>query len=143
MVVFVNGEKDPSQYRKFRVRSLSNLPNSPNDFAMMQQIISRRLKHLDWPYPDLIIVDGGKGQVSAAVSAISAMKQLNNEAMDIPVIGLAKREETIITPDIENFIEISLPKDSPALHLVMRIRDEAHRFAITYHKKLRSKAFVH
>ena len=69
-------------------------------------------------------------------SALKAMKQFNNETIGIPVIGLAKREETIIT---SNFEEIKLSKDSEALKLIMRIRDEAHRFAITYHKKLRSK----
>ena len=164
MVVFINGEKDSSQYRRFKIKNLPNFPaspagrpNLPNDFAMMQQVIQRRLNHKEWPFPDLIIVDGGKGQVSAAMNAISAMKQLNNETMDIPIIGLTKREETIIIPsprplslrerarvrvDRENFVDVSLPKDSPALHLVMRIRDEAHRFAITYHRRLRSKQLL-
>lgn len=136
MVVLVDGEIDKSQYRKFRMRSLG-----PNDFAMMQEVISRRLKHKEWNLPDLIIVDGGRGQVS------SALEVVRSSGFGIPVIGLAKREETIIAP-FENlpfikdqiaFEEISLPKNSPALNLIMRIRDEAHRFAITYHKKLRSK----
>lgn len=137
MVVFTNGEKNSSQYRKFKIRNLPDFSNSPNDFAMMQQVLERRLSHKEWRFPDLIIVDGGKGQVSAALKALRTMKQFNNEVINIQLIGLAKREEIIITSD---FKEIRLPKDSPALHLVQRIRDESHRFAITYHRKLRSKA---
>lgn len=127
MVVFLNGEKSGANYRRFKIRY--QIPNKPNDFAMMSEVLQRRMKHTEWPSPDLIIVDGGKGQVT------SAKKVLEEKKLDIPIIGLAKREETIITLD---FKEISLPKDSPALHLIMRIRDEAHRFAITYHRKLRS-----
>lgn len=154
MVVFINGEKEGSQYRKFKIRK----DGKPNDFAMMKEVLQRRFRHDEWDTPDLIIVDGGKGQVS------SAMKILNQSRISIPLIGLAKREETIIIPEqfqintniqsqisnenIKNwkfefgnlkFKEVSLPKDSKALHLIMRIRDEAHRFAITYHKKLRNK----
>ncbi len=129
MVVFINGEKDGSLYRKFKIRTM----DTPNDFAMMQEVLQRRMKHEEWPYPDLIIVDGGKGQVS---SAVSVLKERN---IMIRIIGIAKKEETIITSD---FKEIMLPKESNALKLVMRIRDEAHRFAITYHRKLRSKALI-
>lgn len=128
MVTFVNGEKASEFYRRFKIKFVKDVPN---DFAMMHEILQRRIKHLDdWGKPDLIIVDGGKGQIS------SAMKALVESGITIPLVGLAKREETIITTD---FLEISLHKDSEALHLVQRIRDEAHRFAITYHKKLRSK----
>lgn len=137
MVVLTDGEIDKSQYRKFRMKS-----PGPNDFAMMQEVLTRRLKHQEWKLPDLIVVDGGRGQVS------SALEIVRNNGSSIPVIGLAKREETIIVPfeirpyikDKVVFREISLPKNSPALNLIMRIRDEAHRFAITYHKKLRSKS---
>jgi len=129
MVTFTNGEKDSSWYRKFRIKTL----NTPNDFGMMGEVLKRRFSHKEWPYPNLIIVDGGKGQVSVAVKAL---RNINSK---IPIIGLAKKEETIITSDLE---EISLPKDSNALKLIMRIRDEAHRFAITYHRKLRSKNFL-
>ena len=130
MVVFVNGEKESSLYRRFRIRK----DGIPNDFAMHQEVMGRRLKHIeDWPLPDLFIIDGGKGQVS------SVKKILDEAGVDVPVIGLAKREETIITSDLK---EVSLPKHSPALKLIMRIRDEAHRFAITYHRKLRSKNFL-
>lgn len=126
MVVFIQGEKNKAEYRKFKVRTL----NSPNDFAMMEEVLQRRMRHSEWPMPDLIIVDGGKGQVSSVLKVLKSVKK------NIPLIGLAKKEETIITSD---FKQIVLPKDSEALKLIMKIRDEAHRFAITYHKKLRSK----
>jgi len=128
MVVLTNGEKDTNSYRRFKIRKYYK--NKPNDFAMIEEVLERRLKHKDWQNPSLLVIDGGKGQVS------SARKVLNALDLDIPLIGLAKREETIITSDLRG---ISLPKDSKALHIVMKIRDEAHRFAITYHKKLRSK----
>ena len=129
MAVFIKGEKQPSLYRRFRIRRTYN--DLPNDFAMMEEVITRRLKHNEWAIPDLIIVDGGKGQISSAIKALA------RENIKIPVIGLTKQEEIIITA---NFKEVKLPKDSRQLHLVMRIRDEAHRFAISYHKKLRAKS---
>ena len=138
MVVFINGEKDTSEYRRFKIRGVDKVPN---DFAMMQEVLERRIKHIEWQYPDLVVVDGGKGQVSSAVSVLKEQNVMT------PIIGLAKREEKIIIPlsrhsgssRISSFSEVSLPKDSPALHLIMRIRDEAHRFAIKYHRLLRSK----
>ncbi|MDO8621346.1 MAG: hypothetical protein Q7R31_03640 [Candidatus Levybacteria bacterium] len=130
MAVFVNGRKDKSLYRKFRIKNNYILPD---DFSMMEEVLRRRIQHKEWSFPNLIIVDGGKGQVS------SALKALNENNIKIPVVGLAKKEETIIT---SSFKEIILPKDSGALKLMMEIRDEAHRFAITYHKKLRSKSFI-
>lgn len=126
MVTFTNGQKDTSGYRKFKIRIL----NTPNDFGMMEEVLQRRIKHSEWPYPNLLIVDGGKGQVS------TALKVLQGSTLKIPLIGLAKKEETIVTSDLK---EITLPKDSDALKLIMRIRDEAHRFALTFHKHLRSK----
>ncbi len=126
MVVFSNGEKDSSAYRRFKIRK--DYAKKPNDFAMLQEVLQRRLKHAEWPTPSLIIVDGGKGQVSSAREVIAQNGK-------IPLIGLAKREETIITEDLQ---EISIPKSSKALRLIMQLRDEAHRFAITYHKKLRA-----
>lgn len=126
MVVFENGEKDTSLYRRFRIKTKTP---GPNDYLMLKEVLTRRLNHAEWKMPDLIIVDGGKGQVSYALSAVSEKK------MNIPVVGLAKRFEIIIT---NTFKEVRLPYDSEALKLVMRIRDEAHRFAITYHRKLRA-----
>jgi excinuclease ABC subunit C len=132
MVVFIEGEKESALYRKYKIRR----ENTPNDFAMMEEVLTRRLKHTEWKYPDLLVVDGGKGQIT------SALKALASHNLQIPLIGLAKREETIIIPkgiSEDHFEEVSLSKNSPALQLLMRIRDEAHRFAITYHRKLRSK----
>lgn len=129
MVVFTNGEKDTRWYKRFKIRADSK----PNDFLMMQEVVQRRMKHGEWPYPDLLVVDGGKGQITAA------RKVLFEYLLHIPVVGLAKREEVIITQD---FKEIRLPKDSKALQLIMRIRDEAHRFAVIYHRKLRSKHLI-
>lgn len=128
MVVFTNGEKDTSLYRRFKIR----YNGVPNDFSMMDEVIRRRLNHAEWDTPNLIIVDGGKGQVS------TVGKALEEKDINIPLIGLAKREEIIVT---SNLSEIKLPKDSKVLHLLQKIRDEAHRFAITYHRKLRKKSF--
>jgi len=171
MVVFVNGEKESSQYRKFKIkREWDKRPKKdlPNDFAMMREVLKRRFKHEEWDMPSLVIVDGGKGQVTSALTALA------ETGISVPLVGLAKREETIVVPkfsdakletavksyqellnlrfagnpeeklqtiivDEENFREISFPKNSPASQLVQRIRDEAHRFAITYHRLLRSK----
>lgn len=130
MVVLTNGNIDSSLYRRFKIK---NFYEGPNDFAMIKEVLQRRLNHKEWKYPDLIIVDGGKGQISSALMA------LEEKNVFIPLIGIAKREETIITSD---FKEINLSRNSEALKLVMKIRDEAHRFAITYHRKLRSKAFI-
>lgn len=134
MTVFINGTSATPEYRKFRIRST----NTPDDFAMHQEVMSRRLKHLDdWGKPDLLIIDGGKGQVS------SVMEVLAHLGVSIPVIGLAKKFETIIIPEKATrgytFIEVRLPLERPSLNLVRRMRDEAHRFAVTYHRKLRSK----
>lgn len=129
LVVFIGGEPDKKWYRRFKIKN--ETPGKPNDFSAMKEVIERRLRNTEWPYPDLFVVDGGKGQVSVA------QEVLNKNNVKIPLIGIAKREETIITRD---FKEIKLTKDVAALRLIMRIRDEAHRFAITYHKKLRRKA---
>lgn len=135
MVVFENGDKSSKEYRRFKIRS----KDTPDDFHMMKEMLSRRLDN-DWPIPNLLVIDGGKGQVG------SAMKALANIGKRLPVIGLAKREEIIVVPiktqsGIE-FVEIKLAHSTPGINLLRRIRDEAHRFAITYHKLLRSKAFL-
>lgn len=122
MVVLTNGEIDKSQYRRFKIK----ITGKPNDYAMHAEMMSRRLKHKEWPYPDLIIIDGGRGQVRAVKS-------------EIPIFGLAKREEWLYPPEGEI---IKLPKRSLALRLLQKLRDESHRFAITYHKKLRAKEFL-
>ncbi len=125
MVVLINGQPDRSQYRKFRIR----MPNIPNDVAMIAEVLNRRLRHTEWTYPDLLVIDGGKGQVA------SALRVLQERHIALPIIGLAKRREEIIVPTFK----VRLPTTSPGLHLLERVRDEAHRFAITYHRLLRRK----
>lgn len=125
MVVLTHGEVDKKWYRKFKIKATGK----PNDTLMMAEMIARRCKHPEWPKPDIIVVDGGKPQVGACV------KQLNLCGWKVPVFGLAKRLELIIKSD---YTEIKLPRSSKALKLLQKIRDEAHRFAISYHRKLRS-----
>lgn len=134
MIVFTDGLPDQKQYRHFKMST-----KGPNDFAMMQETIKRRFssRNSGWTTPDLIIVDGGKGQLS------SASKVLQELYLDIPICGLAKRYETIITQNSDaqedNFSEYNFESSSPLLHLLQRIRDEAHRFAISYHRVSRKK----
>lgn len=130
MVVFTNGIPDKAQYRKFKMRIPGN-----DDFAHMREVISRRFsgRHLDWPKPDLILIDGGKGQLSSALSV------LDEKRVPIPAIGLAKRLEAIIVRDADSYQSIELGKDSHVTKLLQRIRDESHRFAVSYHSTLKSK----
>ena len=121
MVVLTNGEIDKSQYRKFKIRT----ENKPNDIGMMKEILERRLKN-DWPKPDLIIVDGGRGQANA----------IN---LKIPIFGLAKKMEWLYPPKGKI---IKLSRRNPALKLLQKLRDEAHRFAINYHRQLHQKAII-
>jgi len=160
MVVFIDGKPAPNQYRRFRVKTVVGA----DDFATMQEIMRRRFKRAAvakqknsdrdaevseadsapeaevvsadaWDLPDLVIIDGGKGQLNAAVLA---MRELG--VYTIPAVGLAKRFEEIFVPDEDE--PIVLPRGSEALYLVQRIRDEAHRFAITYHRQVRSKSAI-
>ncbi len=129
MVVFINGASAKDQYRRFKIKFLK----TPNDFEMLKEILARRFKN-DWPAADLIIIDGGKGQLSSASAIVQKYK------IKIPIISLAKRYEEIHTN--QSNIPIKLKHNSPARQLVQAIRDEAHRFAITYHRLLRSKDFI-
>ncbi len=137
MVVFEGGQPKKSDYRRFRIKWH---PESPDDFAMMKEVITRRLREAlegdaKWrTLPDLILIDGGKGQLNAALEAMHTL------GFEIPAIGLAKRHELIILPDTDEPLE--LPRHSKALHLLQRIRDEAHRFAVSYHRKLREQRAV-
>jgi len=128
MVAFLDGIPHTDQYRKFKIQSVHGI----SDVAMMEEILKRRFHHPEWTFPDLIVIDGGKPQVTQ----ITAL--LNSEKIQIPIIGLSKRFEKIIIKENERFSEITIPLSSPALQLLQHIRDEAHRFAISYHKKLRS-----
>ncbi|HVI69842.1 MAG TPA: excinuclease ABC subunit UvrC, partial [Magnetospirillaceae bacterium] len=149
MVVATNGLADKAEYRKFRMRIPGN-----NDFAHMNEVILRRFSgdHLDWPKPDLLLIDGGKGQLGAALDA------LESRGVKIPAVGLAKRLEEIVVhktrsgvildksaypeafiTENEDFYVVLLPKDSHIVKLVQRIRDESHRFAVSYHTVLKRK----
>ncbi len=132
LVVLTDGVKDTSQYKRFRIRR----ENAPNDFAMIAEVVRRRFAHPEWGTPDLFIVDGGKGQITAALSIFAEL------GIRVPLVGLAKRYEEIIVPLGATWKTIRIPFTNPALHLVQRIRDEAHRFALTYHRLLRKKSFI-
>ncbi len=152
MVVFVNGVPDKASYRKFKMRIAGN-----DDFAHMNEVLTRRLREENrkkWGLPDLILIDGGKGQLQAAIKARDQAEQ-----PQIPMIGLAKREEEIIikkstmpqnlslqepslqtdvwVKESEDFITINLPNQSHVVKLLQRIRDESHRFAVSYHSTLK------
>ena len=131
MVRFADGRPDRDNYRRFRIRGF--LGN--DDFRAMQEVVGRRYRRLreeGRAFPDLVVIDGGRGQVAAALKAFYA---LNLEPP--PIIGLAKREETIVFPDARPPLDI--PLDHPGLRLLQRLRDEAHRFANTFNADLRSK----
>jgi excinuclease ABC subunit C len=157
MVVFEAGRPKSSEYRRFKIKTVEG----PNDFASHQEMLRRRFRrqasndreidihneeqegdsavpveqeaHLqhDWAMPDLIIIDGGKGQLSAAMEVLQELH------IDIPTVGLAKENEEIFIPGSPD--PVILPRSSQGLYMVQRIRDEAHRFGITYHRKLRSE----
>lgn len=130
MVVFVNGVPDKSQYRRFKINTAEG---KPDDFKSMAEVISRRFgNNHDWDEPDLVIIDGGKGQLSAAQEAIKA-QGIHYQ----PMISLAKQFEEVFLPGESRPVLIG--REAPALFLLQQIRDEAHRFAITYHRKLRDK----
>jgi len=131
LVVFENGKPRKSEYRKFKIKTVDGI----DDFRMMAEAVERRMVRLlseKRNLPDLILVDGGKGQLSAAVAVLKKLS-----LPDQPVIGLAKRLEEVFIPGISD--PQTLPKSSPSLRLLQRLRDEAHRFAITYHRTLRKK----
>lgn len=129
MVVLENGQVSKGEYRRFRIKHVVG----SNDPAMMKEVLLRRFKNT-WPLPDLLIVDGGKTQLGAA---LDAMKE---SQITLPVIGLAKKLEEVHLPGQKQTLR--LPRSSRSLFLLQRIRDEAHRFAISYHRLLRSKQFL-
>lgn len=159
MVVFAGGEPDKNEYRKFKIRTYTEA----NDVGMLKEVMERRLKHslefplsgplsvkgvggilkrgnkAEWPLPDLIIIDGGKGQLNGVMAVLKKFK------VDIPVIAISKGEglRSALAPDKIFFPgekkPLELPLASPALHIIKRVRDEAHRFAIGFHRDLRSK----
>jgi excinuclease ABC subunit C len=131
MVCFVDGQPRRSEYRKFKVRTVEG----PDDFATMREVVGRRYERVvkdGLAFPDLIVIDGGKGQVAAAMEALRALGLEH-----LPLIGLAKRLEEIVIPGERD--TLLLPKSSSSLRLLQQIRDEAHRFAITFHRELRQR----
>jgi excinuclease ABC subunit C len=137
MVVFTNGSADKSQYRRFKIRAELD---EANDFVSMQEVLGRRYapeRMADERFgsrPDLLVVDGGKPQLTAALT------QLEELGLDIPVCGLAKADEEVFVPWDET--PVVLPTGSASLYLIKQVRDEAHRFAITFHRELRDKAMT-
>jgi excinuclease ABC subunit C len=142
MVVFEEGRPRTGEYRRFQIKTVQG----PNDFASHQEVLRRRFRRASqgeegteeerrWAMPDLVIIDGGRGQVSAAREVLEELG-----LADLPMVGLAKEREELILPDRDE--PVVLPVTSQALYLVQRLRDEAHRFAITYHRNLRNKRTV-
>jgi excinuclease ABC subunit C len=130
MVSFFNGKPDKNNYRRFRIKEVEGI----DDFKMIAEIVKRRYRRLKEEgkiYPDLIVIDGGKGQLAAAYDALKKLE------IDIPIASLAKREEEVFLPKKKNPVRLNL--DSLGLKLLQRTRDEAHRFAINYHRLLRKK----
>jgi len=133
MVSFFNGKPDKRNYRRFRIKTVEGI----DDFKMIAEIVKRRyqrLKNERAAYPDLILIDGGKGQLKAACN------QLRELDIQIPIVSLAKREEEIFMPNRKNSFKLS--SDSLGLKLLQYVRDEAHRFALNYHRSLRTKKFI-
>jgi len=130
MIVFNNGRPKKEDYRRYKIKTVKHA----DDYAMLQEVIKRRYTRLlseNRKMPDLILIDGGKGQLSAVVKILKWLK------LDLPTISIAKKEEEIFNPESNQ--SIKLPYNSEALFLLQRVRDEAHRFAINYHRKIRGK----
>ena len=131
MVVFVDGKPRRSEYRKFKIETVTG----PDDFASMREVVRRRYARVleeQGELPDLIVIDGGKGQLSSAMESLTVLGLEGR-----PMIGLAKRLEDVFLPGKSD--PESIPKTSSGLRLLQQVRDEAHRFAITFHRTLRSK----
>jgi len=134
MVVFINGKPDKSQYRKFKIE----IAGKPDDTAMLKEVLTRRFNHPEWPHPDLILIDGGIAQLNAALKIKNQISKIKNK---IKVVSLAKKENELY---IENRKKPILLKVLPRgiFNLILRLRDEAHRFALSYHRKLRKKSLI-
>lgn len=147
LVVFEDGQPRKDHYRKFKIKRPDGVPD---DYASMKEVIGRRLtgslrrSQAFQDLPDLILIDGGKGQLNAAMEVVGGVchteecsDEVRESLEDLTVIGLAKQNEEIYRPGIPD--PVLLPRNSKALHLIQRVRDEAHRFAVTFHRSLRSK----
>lgn len=140
LVVFTGGEANSSEYKRFKLAG-AEAGGDLGDIALLKEMLARRLAHQDWPKPDLLVIDGAKAQVNAA------RRLLDRAGWTMPVIGLAKDKglrsaramDKLYFPGQAQALQLSL--NNPALHLLKRVRDEAHRFAITYHRQIRRKKF--
>ena len=132
MPVFIDGKPAKEHYRKFKV----HIAGTPNDFAMLREVIGRRLTHTEWSYPDLMIIDGGRGQLSSVLKAMEQYTSTRLRAGKIHVVAIAKKHNELF---LSGKSEPLLLKDMPqgVSNFILHMRDEAHRFAITYHRKLR------
>ena len=132
MVTFINGRPAKNFYRKFKIK----IAGKPNDVAMIKEILSRRLRHAEWPYPDLILIDGGKAHLNAASKCLKW-----NFKHIIKVMAIAKKENKLYVEGRTKPILLKgLPREM--FNLILQLRDEAHRFAISYHRKLRKKRLL-
>lgn len=136
MTVAINGRVTNNEYRRFKIK----FKDSPDDFEMMREVLRRRFKRAliddSWKLPNLIVLDGGKGQLSAGVKVMEEL------GIEVAMISIAKKEEILIYFDGREFIEVKLPKTDESLKLIQRLRDEAHRFAKKYHHELRLKKLL-
>ena len=136
MTVAINGRLTNREYRRFKIK----FKDSPDDFEMMREVLRRRFKRSliddSWKLPNLIVLDGGKGQLSAGLSVLKEM------GIDVAMISIAKKEEILIYSRGDEFFEVKLPKTDESLKLIQRLRDEAHRFAKKYHHELRIKKLL-
>jgi excinuclease ABC subunit C len=128
MITFINGNPNKNLYRKFKIK----ISGKSNDVAMIKEVIKRRINHREWPYPDLILVDGGISQFNAAKSVV--------RNKNIPVVSIAKKENKLFVKGERQFFLKNLSRG--IFNLILQLRDEAHRFALTYHLKLRKKRLV-
>lgn len=130
LVVMTDGCIDTDQYRKFKIK----ITAGANDVAMIREVLHRRFAHNEWPLPNLLVIDGGKAQLAVA------MQVLQERGIALPIIGLSKRFEEVVGFKKGYYLNLRLSLTSPELHLLQRLRNEAHRFALAYHRLLRKKA---
>lgn len=133
MVTLVNGKPDKNLYRKFKIKTVEG----PNDIAMLKEVLSRRLKHKEWAYPDIILIDGGKAQLNIAIKS----KIENPEAKNVKIMAIAKKHNELFIEGRKNSVLLKFLSENLA-NTILRARDEAHRFARAYHHKLRDKALL-
>ena len=153
MVTFINGRPNKNFYRRFKIKYANNARSAeasrnanahmriekPNDIAMLKEVLSRRFKHLEWPYPNLMLIDGGKAQLNATINSLNQHKSARSAL--ISVLALAKKENKLYLENRKEPIRLnSLPNSLK--FLILHLRDEAHRFAISYHKKLRQRSLL-